>query len=46
MALLHIKGTQKASQVMKELVDYELIIYKKVGLTKCNEIYIYSLEDN
>ena len=41
MSLLNIKGTQKVAQVMKELVALELIVYKKVGLTKCNEIYLY-----
>lgn len=41
MSLLNIKGTQKIAQVMKELVELELIVYKKVGLTKCNEIYLY-----
>ena len=40
MSLLNIKGTQKIAQVMKELVDFGLIIYKRVGLSKCNEIYI------
>lgn len=44
MALLNIKGTQKAAKVMKELVDSKLIIYKKIGLTKCNEIYLYPVE--
>lgn len=44
MALLNIKGTQKIAQVMKELVDYKLIVNKKMGLTKCNEIYLYPLE--
>jgi len=41
MRYLHIKGTQKAAQVMKELVEKKLIIYKKVGLSQCNEIYLY-----
>ena len=40
MSLLNIKGTQKIAQVMKELVEIGLIIYKQVGLSKCNEIYI------
>lgn len=40
MSHLHIKGSQKAAQVMKELGDQELIIYKKAGLNKCNEIYL------
>lgn len=44
MDLLHIKGTQKAAQVMKELVDYGLIVNKRVGLTRCNEIYVYVTE--
>lgn len=30
---------------MKELVDYGLIFYKQVGLTKCNEIYLYPPKD-
>lgn len=41
MALLNVKGTQKAAQIMKELVSYKLIIYKRVGLARCNEIYLY-----
>lgn len=41
MSLLNIKGTQKIAQVMKELVEQELIVYKKIGLAKCNEIYLY-----
>lgn len=45
MALLNIKGTQKITQVMKELVDQKLIINTKIGLTKCNEIYLYPTED-
>lgn len=45
MSRLNIKGTQKFAQVMKELVDYELIIYKRIGLNKCNEIYICIPED-
>ena len=44
-SLLHIKGSQKAAQVMKELVSYGLIINQRVGLTKCNEIYLYYPED-
>ena len=44
MALLNIKGTQKIAQVMKELVDYKLIVNKKIGLTKCNEIYLYPID--
>ncbi len=46
MASLGIKGTQKAAQVMKELVDNNLIINKKIGLTQCNEIYLYPVEDS
>ena len=41
MAMLNVRGTQKAAQIMKELVDYKLIIYKRVGLARCNEIYLY-----
>lgn len=41
MALLNIRGTQKAAQIMRELVDYGLIVYKRVGLSSCNEIYLY-----
>jgi len=40
MDLLNIAGTQKAVQVMRELVDHELIVCKRVGLTSCNEIYL------
>ncbi|HHX60027.1 MAG TPA: hypothetical protein GX707_04710 [Epulopiscium sp.] len=46
MALLNIKSTHKAAIVMKELVENGLIIYKKVGLNRCNEIYLYLLEDS
>ena len=45
MRELNIKGTQKAAQVMKELVDHELIVCKRVGLTQCNEIYLYGLDE-
>lgn len=45
-SLLHIKGSQKAAQIMKELVSYGLIINQRVGLTKCNEIYLYYPEDS
>lgn len=45
MALLGIKGTQKAAKVMKELVDCQLIINKRIGLGRCNEIYLYPLEE-
>lgn len=41
MAALNIKGNQKASLIMKELVEYKLIVNKRMGLTKCNEIYIF-----
>lgn len=41
MDLLNIKGSQKAAQVMKELVDYGLVANKRIGLTRCNEIYLY-----
>ncbi len=41
MIKLGIRGTQKMTSVMKELVDHKLIIYKRMGLTKCNEIYVY-----
>ena len=44
MALLNVKGTQKAAQIMKELVDNRLIVNKRIGLTKCNEIYLYPLD--
>jgi len=40
MKILNVKGTQKMAQIMRELVDHKLIINKRVGLTKCNEIYI------
>lgn len=45
MLKLGIKGTQKMNQVMKELQQNELIVYKQVGLNKCNEIYIAIPED-
>ena len=40
MHRLNIKGTQKFAQVMDELEQYGLIVYKKVGFKECNEIYI------
>ena len=45
MSLLHIGGTQKAAQVIKELVNHKLIISKKVGYNRCNEIYLYQIEE-
>lgn len=46
MALLGIKGTQKAAKVMKELVNAKLVINKKIGLGKCNEIYLSPLVED
>lgn len=40
MLKLNVKGTQKMAQIMKELEAYKLIVYKKIGLNKCNEIYL------
>ncbi|KRU40024.1 replication initiator protein A [Clostridium sporogenes] len=40
MRYLNIKGTQKMTQVMKELIEKELIIERQIGLKKCNEIYV------
>lgn len=45
MDLLNIAGSQKVALVMRELVDCRLIVDKKVGLSKCSEIYLYRLED-
>lgn len=45
MALLNIGGTQKAAQVIKELVDHKLIVCKRVGYNRCNEIYLYHVEE-
>ena len=42
MEKLRIKGTQKAAAIMKELVDFKLIFIKRLGLNKCNEIYLYA----
>ncbi|HHX59646.1 MAG TPA: hypothetical protein GX707_02735 [Epulopiscium sp.] len=33
-------------RVMKALVDHELIVCKRVGLTKCNEIYLRGLDES
>lgn len=40
MKYLNIKGSQKMSQVMQELLDKELIVEKRLGLNRCNEIYL------
>lgn len=40
MKYLNIKGTQKMTQVMKELYEKELIVERKLGLNRCNEIYL------
>lgn len=40
MAYLNVKGTQKFAQIMQELEYKELLVYKKLGLNSCNEIYI------
>lgn len=45
MGLLNIRGTQKAAIIMKELVSCGLILIKKIGLNKCNEIYLYLLDE-
>ena len=42
MEKLGFKGTQKAAAIMKELVDFKLIFIKRLGLNKCNEIYLYA----
>ena len=40
MRLLNIKGTQKAAQVVRELVECGLIVCKKGVGNRCNEIYL------
>lgn len=40
MKSLNIRGTQKAAAVMKELVDKGLIVIKKPGLGRCNQIFL------
>ncbi len=42
--LLGIKGNQKVANIMKELVEFGLIDNKRVGLNRCNEIYIRNIE--
>ena len=44
MLLLGIKGTQKMAQVMRELEEYKLVLNKRLGLNKCNEIYLYPID--
>jgi hypothetical protein len=40
MKYLHIKGSQKMTEVMKTLINKELIVERQVGLNICNEIYV------
>lgn len=40
MYYLNIKGTQKYSDIMKELIDKELIVKKRVGLNRVDETYV------
>lgn len=40
MHYLHIKGTAKYSEIMKELTTKELIVKKRVGLNRIDETYI------
>lgn len=40
MQRLNIKGTATMTKIIKELKDYELIIERRVGLNKVNEIYV------
>lgn len=44
MELLHIKGSQKAAAVMKELVDYGLILNQRAAGKQCNKVFFYKLE--
>lgn len=44
MDLLHIKGTQKAAAIIKELVDYKLILSKKSASHGCNKIFLYHVD--
>ena len=45
MKYLNIKGTQKMTQVMKELYEKELIVERRLGLNRCNEIYLCNPEE-
>lgn len=40
MNYLHIKGTEKYSKIMKELMDKELIVKRSMGLNRVDETYI------
>jgi len=40
MQRLNIKGTATMTKIIKELKDYELIVERRVGLNKVNEIYV------
>lgn len=45
MEYLNIKGSQKMAQVMKELKEFGLIVERRVGLNRCNEIYLCEPEE-
>lgn len=45
MQYLNIKGTEKITKIMKELIEKDLIVEKRVGINKVNEIYICMPEE-
>ena len=44
MKKLGVKGTQKMAKIMSELKEYNLIFEEKVGLGRCNKIFLYDLD--
>ena len=44
MEKLGVKGTQKMAKIMSELKEYNLIFEEKVGLGRCNKIFLCDLD--
>ncbi|MDO4536276.1 MAG: replication initiator protein A [Clostridium perfringens] len=44
MKKLGIKGSQKMTKIMEELKSFGLVVEEKVGLGRCNKIFLYDLE--
>lgn len=45
MQYLDIKGAAKIAKVFKELRENNLIAEERIGLTKCNKIYVYNVKE-
>lgn len=46
MKNLGVRGSQKMAKIMDELKDFGLIFEERLGLGRCNKIFLYDLEEN